>query len=89
MTADELRTVLRAELAPIRAQLDGLPLLNRKLTVIEQQVRMLKSAFNDFAMTNVTRGEIEALHDDVNRVQAEHSALSVRITTLERLIGDK
>lgn len=89
MTADELRIILRDELAPIRAQLDGVPLLNRKLTVIEQQIRMLKSAFNDFARSNVTHGEIKALHEDVNRVQAENSDLSVRLATVERLIGEQ
>jgi hypothetical protein len=51
---------LRDELAPIkaqlealpkmRAQLDGLPLIGRKLSVIEQELRSLKAAFNDFAL---------------------------------------
>lgn len=80
---------LRAELAPIRAQLDGLPLLNRKLAVIEQQARMLKAAFNEFALTNPTSGEIQALHDDVNRVQAEYTDLATRLATVERLLHER
>jgi ubiquinone biosynthesis protein UbiJ len=87
MTDDDFRTILRAELAPIRAQLDGLPLLNRAIVVLQQESRALKAAFNDFARTNVTAGEIEALHSDVNRVQAENAELATRLATLERLVA--
>jgi hypothetical protein len=34
-------------------------------------MRSLRAAVNDFARTNATVGEIEALHADVNRMQAE------------------
>jgi hypothetical protein len=37
---------LRSELAPIRAQLDGLPVINRALTVLQQDVRSLRAAFH-------------------------------------------
>src|SRR6266849_1859378 len=81
-------TAVRVELAPMRAQLDGLPLINRTVTVIQQEVRSLKAAFNDFALTNPTTGEIEALHSDVNRVQAENAELAVKVATLERLVRE-
>jgi hypothetical protein len=77
---------LRGELAPIRAQLDGLPVINRALTVLQQDMRSLRAAFNDFARTNVTAGEVEALHADVNRVQAENAELLARLATVERLV---
>lgn len=77
---------LRSELAPIRAQLDGLPVINRALTVLQQDMRSLRAAFNDFARTNVTAGEVEALPADVNRVQAENAALQARVATVERLL---
>ena len=60
-------------LGPMRAQLDGLPLISRAVTVVQQDVRALRAALNDFASTNTTAGEIEALHQDVNRVQAENA----------------
>jgi hypothetical protein len=102
MTDKEFRDILRAELTPIqgelkelraelstvRARVDGVPLTNRSLTVVQQELRSLKAAFNDFARTNVTAGEIEVLHEDVNRVQAENAELSTRIVTLERLIEE-
>ncbi len=79
---------LDAKVAPMRAQLDGLPLINRSLTVLQQETRALRAAFNDFARTNVTAGEIEALHADVNRVQAENAELQTRLATIERLLED-
>jgi hypothetical protein len=79
---------LRIELAPMRAQLDGLPLINRAVVAIQQDVRALRAAFNDFALTNVTAGEITALHADVNRVQAENAELATKVATLERLVRE-
>jgi hypothetical protein len=77
-----------AALMSMRAQLDGLPLINRTVTVIQQDVRGLRAAFNDFALTNTTSGEIDALHQDVNRVQAENAELAVKVATLERLVRE-
>ena len=68
--AEQIREIVRAELAPIRtqldrlrdevapmrAQLDGLPLINRNVAVIQQEVRALRGAFNDFASTSPTSG---------------------------------
>ncbi len=79
---------LDAKVSPMRAQLDGLPLINRSLTVLQQETRALRAAFNDFARTKVTAGEIEALHADVNRVQAENAELQTRLATIERLLED-
>ncbi len=79
---------LDAKVAPMRAQLDGLPLINRSLTVLQQETRALRAAFNDFARTNVTAGEIEAPHADVNRVQAENAEPQTRLATIERLLED-
>jgi hypothetical protein len=77
-----------AVLAPMRAQLDSRPMINRTVTVVQQEVRAVRAAFNDFALTNPTVGEIEALHQDVNRVQAENAELAVKVSTLERLVRE-
>jgi len=79
---------MRAEVVPIRARLDGLPLINRTVTGIQQDARSLKAAVNDFAATNVTTGEITALHEDVNRALAANIELEARIITLERLVRE-
>jgi hypothetical protein len=79
---------LHAELAPIRAVLDGLPLIGRSITVLQQDIRALRTAFNDFATTQTTLGEINALHADVNRVQVANAELAVKVATLERLMSE-
>jgi hypothetical protein len=78
----------KAELVPIKAKLDGLTILNRHLITTQREVRMLTTAFNDFALENATKGEIEALHEHVDRVQAENVTLQVRLETVERLIRE-
>ena len=72
----------------MRAQFGVLPLISRSLTVLQQETRALRGAFNDFARTNVTAGEIEALHADVNRVQAENANLQTRLATVERRLEE-
>lgn len=79
--------ILRAELAPIQAKLDGLPLLVRAVNALQQDTRSLRAAFNDFARTNVTAGEIEALHTDVNRLQDRNMELETRLATIERILA--
>lgn len=81
--------LLRQELAPMKAQLDGLPFINRSLSVIQQDLRALRAAFNDFARTNVTAGEIEALHTDVNQVLAKQLEIETRLATLERVTQEQ
>ena len=51
--------------------------------------RPLRVAFNDFARTNVTAGEIEELHRDVNAVMARNAELEVELATLRRLIEEQ
>jgi chromosome segregation ATPase len=85
---DERTATLASTVASMRAHLEGLPIISRAVTVVQQDVRALRAAFNDFALTNATAGEIEALHHDVNRVQAENAELAVKVATLERLVRE-
>jgi hypothetical protein len=94
--------ILRAELAPLRADLaivkaalariepsvDGIPLIHRAIDALQRDQRALKAAFNDFAKTNVTSGEVEALHDDVDKALSNDRTLENRILTLERLVRE-
>ena len=45
---------------------------------------MMKVAINEIARTQFTSAEVEALHNDVNSVEATHLELETRILTLER-----
>jgi vacuolar-type H+-ATPase subunit D/Vma8 len=79
---------IEAQMVTVGARVEGLPLIGRTVTVIQQEQRTLRAAFNDFAMTNVTAGEITAMHDDINRALEKDRELEARITTLERLIRE-
>jgi prefoldin subunit 5 len=80
MTDEELR----AEFAAIRARVDGLPLIGAAIETLRHDVRTLRAAINDIARVNITAGEVEALHADVDAMQTRQLALETRIATLER-----
>ena len=77
---------LRAELAPIRARVDGLPVIGIAIESLRQDMRILRAAVNDIARLSTTTGDLEAMHDDINRVQTKQDELEARIITLERLV---
>ncbi len=51
------RDDLQAELAPLRAHLDGLPLMQRAVTVLQQEVRAIRS---DIASMRVSMAALAA-----------------------------
>ena len=79
---------LRADLAAIRPNVEGIPLLQRAISTIHQEQRMMKIAINEMARAQFTSAEVEALHSDVNSVQATHLELETRIVTLEREVKE-
>jgi hypothetical protein len=81
----ELRAELRAALAPIHAELT---FVRQSIIMLQQDTRLLRAAVNDFARTNLTAGEIQALHDDVNRVQSQNTELEIRMTIAEQFIKE-
>jgi prefoldin subunit 5 len=92
MTDEELTETLRRELAPmrselatIRARVDGLPLIGSAIETLRHDVRTLRAAINDMARINITAGEVEALHADIDRLQTKQLELETRLTTLERI----
>ena len=50
---------------------------------MRQDIRMLRAAVNDMARINITGGEVEALHDDLQRVIAKQDNLEARLLVLE------
>jgi hypothetical protein len=89
-TMDERLASLDARLSslPVQAQFEGTPPLNRAYAVTRQEIRALRATFNDFTLRAPTAGEIDALHQDVNRVQAENAELARKVATLERLVRE-
>ena len=58
-------------MAPDARPLEGLPLINRALTVLPGSP-FEKVAVNDLARVQIATGEIEALHADVNKLMADY-----------------
>jgi prefoldin subunit 5 len=88
MTDEELRaefTAVRAELAYIRSRVDGLPLIGAAVETLRHDLRLVRAAINDMARTNITAGEVEAMHADIDQMQTKQLELETRIVTLERL----
>ena len=79
---------VQADVAAMRPNVEGIPLIQRAVSVIQQEQRMIKAAVNDLARTQFTSGEVEALHTDVNAVQATHMELETRILALERQVKE-
>jgi len=53
------------------------------LHILLQDTRMLRAALNDVAKENVTPGEVEALHEDLSRLQQQVSHLNARLAVVE------
>jgi predicted nuclease with TOPRIM domain len=75
---------VRIELGIMRPNVEGIPVLQKAVNVLQTQMRAVRAAINDFALTNPTAGEIEALHEDVNKLQAENTELGTRLAGIER-----
>lgn len=101
MSDDDFRTILRAidglqaEFAPVREQLkiieikvSGIPLIAESTHDLRRDLRMVKAAINDMARVNITAGEVEALHEEIDKIQAENAELATRLATVERLLAD-
>lgn len=78
---------LRNEMAAIRARINGLPLLEKAIEVLQRDVRLLRSAVNDMARVNLTAGEAQALHDDVDQTMILVRDLAARVATIEQEIA--
>jgi predicted nucleic acid-binding Zn-ribbon protein len=79
-------SAIDAQMVVIGAHASGVPIIGRTVSVIQQEQRQLRAAFNDFAQMNVPAGEITAMHEDIARLAI--TELEARIVTLERLVRE-
>jgi hypothetical protein len=77
-------------LKDIQRQLTALPRIQaeasttaRAVGLLQQDVRMIRAAINDLARTNMTVGEIEALHAEVDHLRADMQEHATRLHILE------
>jgi hypothetical protein len=54
-----------------------------------RETRLVKAAVNDAGATNITSGEITAMHDDIDKVQTRQDQIEARLVTIERLLGER
>jgi ubiquinone biosynthesis protein UbiJ len=80
---------LASEMANVRIRVDGLPLLGVAVETLRQDVRMTRAAINDMARINITAGEVESMHTDIDRTMARQDAIEARLATLEQLTGQR
>jgi len=80
---------LASEMTNVRIRVDGLPLLGVAIDTLRQDVRMTRAAINDIARINITAGEVEAMHTDINRTMSRQDAIETRLATLERLAEEQ
>jgi outer membrane murein-binding lipoprotein Lpp len=55
----------------------------RTLDILSQDTRMIRAAVNDISKVDVTAGEVEVTHEDINRLRSEVTELAVRVDELE------
>jgi hypothetical protein len=81
MTDDEdpIIKALRAELAPIRAELAAL---------CNPPPRSTRDLFRGHGVGAVTIGEVEALHHDVDKLQRWQLTVDARLAAIERLMEE-
>jgi len=80
---------LASEMANVRIRVDGLPLLGGAVETLRRDVRMTRAAINDMARINITAGEVESIHTDIDRTMARLDAIEARLATLEQLAGQQ
>jgi hypothetical protein len=78
----QILQAIQANLAALDRKVSG---QGRTLDVVKQDVRMIRATIRDMGETEVTEGEgeVEVLHEDVNRVQQGLTDLEARIEALE------
>src|SRR5262249_25839672 len=66
---------LKTDMAAVKTELR---IHTRTLNILLQEGRMVRAAVNDIARENVTPGEVEAIHHDLNQLRHDISALPAR-----------
>jgi DNA repair ATPase RecN len=77
---------LEGRFSSFEARVVGLPLIGESIAVLQRNVRMLTAAVNDMARVNITAGEVEALHTELEQLAAKQNEIEAQLLqTRERL----
>jgi ubiquinone biosynthesis protein UbiJ len=91
--ADEVLEILAAiqgEIAGLKADMMAivteLRIHSETFDVLLQEGRMLRGAVGDPSRRNVSRSEVEAIHQDLNRLRNDLSSLTVRVDMIQERV---
>jgi hypothetical protein len=74
---------IELRLGTIETRVNGIPLIGEAITKLQHDSRLLRAAVNDIAKINITAGEVEAMHADIDMALAQIRDLTARVKTLE------
>jgi hypothetical protein len=80
--------MLRAELAPIKLAVRGLPVMGRAIEALHHDTRQLRAAVNDIAALQMTAGEAGALHHDLDQNTTRLDDIEARLLAIEDRLKD-
>jgi hypothetical protein len=58
-------------------------LFSDQVNTLIQDVRMVRTAINDMEAVRITKGEVEVLHTDINRLHRSYFDLAARVEAIE------
>lgn len=58
-------------------------LLTDQMNTLQQDVRMMRAAINDMEAIRITKGEVEAIHTDINRLERSYFDLAAKVEAIE------
>jgi chromosome segregation ATPase len=77
---------MQTRFSSLEARVIGLPIIGESIAVLQRNVRMLTAAINDMARVNITAGEVEALHTELEQLAAKQNEIEAQLLqTRERL----
>jgi ubiquinone biosynthesis protein UbiJ len=86
----EILTAIQGEIVGLKADMMAivteLRVHSETFDVLLREGRMLRGAVSDPGRRNVSRGEVEAIHQDLNRLRNDMSALTVRVDMIEERV---
>lgn len=88
---DGLRAAMHNRFETIEIKISGLPLIASSLHELREDVRelrretrLMKAAINDMARVNITAGEVEALHEELDKITNAQIEIRARLALLEQ-----
>jgi DNA repair ATPase RecN len=82
---------MRTDIEAIKIHVSGLPLIATTLHELRDDardvradIRMVKAAINDMARINITAGEVETLHAELDRLADAQIDIRARLALLEQ-----